>query len=212
MTAPFFNIYDPLMVRITFASRVPSVLGLLTNYAGGFIISKKTYEERGTGFSRNPIGIGPFQVQSIVPGTAATFVANDSYFRGKPKLTYRFLSNTAARGLAFLAGEVDAAGGLTDKRWLQRTLAQPGTAVDSFDPAELAMLHINVTKPPFDDIRVRQALAYAADGALIADFRGPRFSQAGKSADPSNNLGFTDKAGALPHDPAKAKVTMAFQV
>jgi peptide/nickel transport system substrate-binding protein len=203
---------DPLTVRITFSSRVPSVLGLLSNYAGGFLVSKKAVEERGVSFSRNPIGFGPFQVQSIAPGTAANFIAHDSYFRGKPKLTkitYRFLSNTAARDLAFLAGEVDAAGGLTDKRWLQRTLAQPGTAVDSFDPAELAMLHINVTKPPFDDLRVRQALAYAVDGAQIADFRGPRFSKAGKSAVPSNNLGFTDKAGALPHDPAKAKALLA---
>ena len=32
---------DPQTVRITLSNRVPSLLGLLTNYAGGFIISKR---------------------------------------------------------------------------------------------------------------------------------------------------------------------------
>ena len=148
----------------------------------------------------------------ITPGQAVTFKANDAYFRGKPKLTkitYRFLTNNAARDLAFVAGEVDAATGLADQRWLQRTLANPGVVVDSFDPAELTTLSVNVTKPPFDNIKVRQALAHSIDAAKIAQYRGPRFTRAGKSAIPANNLGFDENAGVLPPDPAKAKKLLA---
>lgn len=203
---------DSGTVRITLSSRVPSLLGLLTNYAGGFIISKKAFEERGENFRRSPVGFGPFALDAITPGQAVTFKANDAYFRGKPKLTkitYRFLNNNAARDLAFVAGEVDTATGLADQRWLQRTLANPGVVVDSFDPAELTTLSINVTKPPFDNIKVRQALAHAIDAGKIAQYRGPRFTRAGKSAIPSNNLGFDENAGVLPPDPAKAKKLLA---
>ena len=54
---------DARTVRITLSNRVPSMLGLLTNYAGGFIVPRKAYEERGEGFRRNPVGFGPFALQ-----------------------------------------------------------------------------------------------------------------------------------------------------
>ena len=203
---------DAHTVRITLSTRVPSMLGLLTNYAGGFILSKKAFEERGKKFRRAPVGFGPFQIESVTPGQSVTFAPNADYFRGTPKLTkitYRFLNNSAALDLAFVAGEVDAASGLADQRWLQRMLSNQEVVVDTFDPAELTLLHVDVTKPPFDDIRVRQALAYAVDADKIAQYRGPRFTHAGKSAIPTNNLGFTENAGALEHDPAKAKALLA---
>lgn len=199
---------DDRTVRITLSETVPNLLGLLTNYAGGFILPQEAYEERAEGFGREPVGFGPFQLESVTPGLAVNFVAHESYFRGAPKLesiTYRFLDNNSSRDLAFLAGEVDAATGLADQRWLQRTASQPGVVVDTFDPAELTTLQINVTKPPFDDIRVRQALAHGIDTEAMAQYRGPEFTRVGLSAIPSNNLGFTDEAGVLPYNPDRAR-------
>ena len=202
---------DPYTVRITLKNLIPNVLGPLANYAGGFIISKKAYEERGEEFSRKPVGFGPFKLDSIEAGVAVHFSAHEAYFRGAPKLTkvtYRFLNAAAARDLAFVADEVDAAMGLTDPRWLERTLAIPGATVDIFDPAELTVLHINITKEPFDDIRVRQALAHAMDPSRIAQYRGPEFTRVGKSVIPSNNLGYTEDNGLLTYDPEKAKALL----
>lgn len=203
---------DPYTVKITLKNPVPSVLGPLANYAGGFIISKKAYEELGEGFGRKPVGFGPFQFESIEPGVAVQFVANKDYFRGTPKLervTYRFLNDAAARDLAFVAGEIDAATGLADPRWLARTKAIEGAAVDIFDPSELTVMHINTTKAPFDDIRVRQALAYAMDPSRIAQYRGEEFTRVGKSVIPSNNLGYTDDNGHFSFDAEKAKALLA---
>ncbi|TKT75852.1 ABC transporter substrate-binding protein [Aquamicrobium sp. LC103] len=202
---------DPYTVRITLKNVIPSVLGPLANYAGGFIISKKAYEERGEEFARRPVGFGPFQLDSIEAGVAVHFSAHADYFRGAPKLTkvtYRFLNAAAARDLAFVAGEVDAATGLADPRWLQRTLATPGSTVDIFDPAELTVLHINTKKKPFDDIRVRQALAYAMDPNRIAQYRGPEFTRVGGSVIPSNNLGYTEDNGLPAFDAEKAKALL----
>ncbi len=203
---------DPYTVRITLARQIPSVLGLLANYAGGFIISQAAYEERGDEFSRRPVGFGPFQLDSIEPGVAVHFSAHEDYFRGTPKLeriTYRFLSAASARDLAFLAGEVDAITGLADPRWLARTSAIEGATVDIFDPAELSLLNINITREPFDDIRVRQALAYAVDPGRIAQYRGDDFTRIAKSVIPSNNLGYTEDNGHVSFDAERARELLA---
>lgn len=202
---------DPHTVRITLARRVPNLLGLVTNYAGGFIISKKALEEREDGFARAPVGFGPFEVKSIVSGQNVNFAANKDYFRGAPKLSalnYRFINNNASRDLAFVAGEIEAAAGLANKNWLQRTEPLPGAVIDVFYPAEVSLLHINITMPPFDDIRVRQALAYAVNPEAVAEFKGARFTIRPTSVVPSNNLGYLKDAGVFPNDPEKAKALL----
>lgn len=199
---------DPHTVRITFNENIPSVLGLLSNYSGGFLVSKKAFEERGAEFSRKPVGFGPFQLESIEPGVAVHFVAHKDYFRGTPKLekiTYRFLNAASARDLAFVAGEVDAITGLADKKWLGRTQAIDGVTVDIFEPSELTVMHVNIKKPPFDDIRVRQALAHAMNPEVIVQYRGPEFSRVPKSVVPTNNLGYSGDIALLSYDPEKSK-------
>ncbi|AKC10962.1 MULTISPECIES: ABC transporter substrate-binding protein [Rhizobium/Agrobacterium group] len=203
---------DAKTVRITLTRRVPSLLALLSNFSGGFIIPKKAFKERGDDFKRRPVGFGPFQVESIQPGQSVTLTANAEYFRGKPKLSkisYRFLNNEAARDLAFESGELDVEQGNQDQRWLQRLTANPENVVDTIEPAELNLLHINITKPPFNDIRVRQALAHTVNAAQIAKYRGERVNRAVPSVIPSNNLGFDPDAGVLNYDPAQSKKLLA---
>lgn len=203
---------DPYTVEIKLKNQVPSVLGLLTNFGGGFLVSKKAYEERGQGFNRNPVGFGPFQVSGIEPGVALTLVAHEGYFRGKPKIekvTYRFLNAIAARDLAYTSGETDVTTGAMDQRWVQRMRNSPNTVVDIFFPAELAILHLNVTQPPLDDIKVRQAIAHAVNAEQIAKFRGAEFTHAAKSVIPSDNLGLNPEPGVLSPDIEKAKALLA---
>ena len=203
---------DDYTVKITLKHQIPSVLGVLANYSGGFIVPKKAVEEKGADFTRDPVGSGPFMVDTISPGQSITFKANEDYFRGAPKLktlTMRFLPESASRDLAFTAGEVDAAAGVQNKNWLTRVKAEPHAIVDVFAPAEEAQLHLNTTKPPLDKLAVRQALSWAIDQSQMVQFQGQDFTQAGQSAVPSNNLGFTADNGMLGYDLAKAKAALA---
>ena len=166
---------DPYTVRIVLKQVMPSLLGTLVNYSQGYIVSRKAVEKLGDGFARAPIGTGPFMFASVVPNQSLELVANPTYFRGKPKLeriSYRFIPSDASRDLAFQNGELDLNYGTASQTWVNRNRRLEHTVVDIFEPAEEGQLHLNITVKPFDDIRVRQAVAMAIDRPELVRWRG----------------------------------------
>jgi peptide/nickel transport system substrate-binding protein len=203
---------DPYTVKITLKQTVPSLLGILTNYSGGYIVSRKAVEKLGDGYARAPIGTGPFAFASISPNQSLELVANPAYFRGAPKLekiSYRFLPSTASRDLAFQNGEIDLEYGMQDQTWIDRTRKIPGVTVDVFEPGELAELHLNMSQKPLDDIRVRQAIAYAIDRDELLRWQGKDVSRVPQGPIPIGNLGSTADVGLQQHDLARAKQLLA---
>jgi peptide/nickel transport system substrate-binding protein len=202
---------DPYTVRLVLKDHVPSVLGILTNYSQGFIVSKKAVEQRGDDFKRNPIGTGPFAFASVTPNQSLELVANDAYFRGAPKIkkiSYRFIPSDASRDLAFQSGELDLNYGRADQAWVNRTKVLPHTIVDVFEPAEEGELHLNTTVKPLDDIRVRQAIAYAINRPEMVRWRGADVSREAQSVIPRGYLGFTADNGLVGNDVEKAKALL----
>jgi peptide/nickel transport system substrate-binding protein len=202
---------DPYTVRITLKQVVPSLLGIVTNYGGGFIVSKKAVEKLGDGYAAAPIGTGPFAFAMLTPNQSLELAANKAYFRGAPKLdkiSYRFLPSTASRDLAFQNGEIDLEYGMQDQTWVDRTKKLPGVIVDVFEPGEEAILHLNKSIKPLDDIRVRQAIAYAINRKELLAWQGKDVSREPGSVIPIGNLGYVD-AGLLPFDLAKSKALLA---
>ncbi len=203
---------DPYTVRIILKQTVPSLLGILTNYGGGFIVSRKAVEKLGDAFSRAPIGTGPFAFASLIPNQSLELDANTAYFRGAPKLThisYRFLPSNASRDLAFQNGELDLAFGMQDQTWVSRSRKIPNAIVDVFEPGEEALLHLNMTQKPLDDIRVRQAIAYAVNRPELLAWQGADVSRQPGSVIPIGNLGYTADNGLPQFNPQKAKALLA---
>jgi len=186
---------DPLTVRITLKAPVPSLLGLVANFHGGNIVSKKAVEQLGEDFKLKAVGTGPFMVDEYKPKESLTFVANKDYFRGAPKIdkiVYRFIQADAARDLAFQSGELDVIYGRQDQKWVERIKTMPNVVADVVRPAELTMLHFNMAQKPLDDIRVRRAIATAVDRRQIVSFLGELVAQPGRSVVPIGYLGFDD--------------------
>jgi peptide/nickel transport system substrate-binding protein len=212
--ASFANVeaVDPYTVKITLKTPVPSLLGLVANYHGGMIVSKKAAEALGEDFRLKAIGTGPFMIDEYKPKESVTFVANPNYFRGKPKIdkiVYRFIPADAARDLAFQSGEIDVIYGRQDQKWVERAKEQKDAIVDVVRPAELALLHINQTQKPLDNIKVRQAIAYAIDNNQIAAFMGSLVAEPGKSVVPKGYLGYDDSTKIPCCDANKAKQLLA---
>lgn len=204
---------DKYTVKITLKEAIPSLLGQVMNYHGGNMVCKKAAEEMGKdGFAKKPVGTGPFQFAEYVPQQHVKLVANPKYFRGEPKLKeimYRFIPSDAARDLAFQAGEIDMMIGRQEQAWVDRTNATPGSKVIAFGPAEMSVIHLNMTQPPLDNLKVRQAVAYAIDRAGIWQFRGKNISRQAVSVVPSGYFGTLENAPLLPYDSAKAKALLA---
>ncbi|MCZ8258956.1 MAG: ABC transporter substrate-binding protein [Beijerinckiaceae bacterium] len=200
---------DKYTVKITLKTAIPSLLGQVMNYHGGNMICKKAVDTLGKdGFARKPAGTGPFMFAEYVPQQYVKLVANPKYFRGEPKLKeiiYRFIPSDAARDLALQAGEIDMMIGRQEQAWVDRTNKIPGLKVIAFGPAEMSVIHLNMTQPPLDNIKVRQAIAHAIDRAGIQQFRGTAISRQAVSVVPSGYFGTHETAPLLPHNLARAR-------
>lgn len=202
---------DPSTVRITLKQPVPSLLGLVANYHGGNVVSRKAVEALGADFRLKPVGTGPFAFAEYRPNESVRLVANADYFRGKPKLegvVYRLIPADAARDLAFTSGELDIVYGRQDQRWAERFAKETDVTVDVVRPAEISLLHLNTAHKPLDDRRVRLAIAEAVSQEQIIAFKGKTVTELAVSVIPKGYLG-TDERAALPaYDPAKAKALL----
>ena len=204
---------DKYTVKITLKQAIPSLLGQVMNYHGGNMVCKKAAEALGKdGFGKKPAGTGPFMFAEYVPQQYVKLVANPKYFRGEPKLKeiiYRFIPSDSSRDLAFQAGEIDMMIGRQEQAWVDRVNASPGSKVIAFGPAEMSVVHLNMSQAPLDNIKVRQAVAHAIDRDGIWNFRGKAISRKAVSVVPSGYFGTLENAELLPYDVAKAKALLA---
>jgi len=65
-----------------------------------------------------------------------------------------------------------------------------------------------VTKPPLDDLRVRQAIAYGISRDQVVQFKGKDVTRPAKSIVPIGYLGQSDDVPLAPYDPEKAKALL----
>ncbi len=137
----------------------------VANYSGGYVVPQKAYEALGAdAFKTAPAGTGPFKFDSYTPQNSVALVANDDYFRGQPKLAgidYRYIEESSSRESALLSGDIDVINGLPEGQWVDKMNKSDGVKADVFGVGEAIWLEINVTAKPFDDAKVRQAIALA---------------------------------------------------
>lgn len=202
---------DKYTLKVTLNNPIPSALGLLANYHGGFMVCKKAAEEMGEGFAKKPIGTGPFMFVEYQPQQFIKLAANKQYFRGPPQLDeilYRYIPSDATRDLAFQSGELDMVFGRQTDEWVKRMSAVKGVKVAALEPAELNTLYLNITAKPLDDIRVRQAFAHAINREEMVQLLGSEVSREAVSVIPNGNLGLAPQK--LPdYDIQKAKQLLA---
>lgn len=203
---------DPYTVRITLKHPVPSLLGLVANYHGGNIVSKKAGEEMGDDFKRHPIGTGPFAFEKLEDGQLLRMTAHQDYFKGTPKIeaiTYRYIPSSGARDLAFQSGALHAYSGVREDRWVKKMRAAGGSEVDVFEPGELRTLHLNPTIAPFDNLKVRQAIAHAINRDELVAFMGTEVARTNNAPVPIGYLGHAENVAGYAFDQDKAKALLA---
>lgn len=154
----------------------PLMMGLSSLEAP--IVPRHIYE--GTDFRNNPavnspIGTGPFKFTRWEKGNYIQLDRNEKYWRpGRPyldRLIFRFIADSATRAAGVERGEIDVATfGTINPVEMRRLEKLPNLSIAQGGYEAIAptmMLELNTQRAPFNDKRVRLAVAYALDRQFI---------------------------------------------
>jgi peptide/nickel transport system substrate-binding protein len=102
---------------------------------------------------------------------------------------YRYMPELNSRELGLKSGDLDSTNGQDESDWVERMNQEDGVTVDVYGVGEVATIHFNTSVEPLDDVRVRQAIAYALDrDEFLALFGGPPVAEKVYSAVPAKFL------------------------
>ena len=140
-------------------------VGLLPNLVPIPMIPKDSYESQKT----HPLGTGPFKFVSFGEAQqVCDLEAFPEYWEGPTHLQrvrVRVISDMNALQAELQAGRVDIAPMPTSLApdAIKRLEQDPNLQVRAFAGSNLILLTINTSSPPLDNVKVRQAIAYAID-------------------------------------------------
>ncbi len=122
------------------------------------------------------MGTGPFKFTKFVPDESVTMVRNDAYWGKKAaakKITLKFIVDPSTRQLAIRSHQVDGTFQVPQEQ-IDQYKSLSGVTVKIAPELRTAYISLDVASPPFNDVHVRRALAYALDkaGLVKAVLRG----------------------------------------
>jgi len=157
------------------------------------------------------VGSGGYLLSSI-DGDTFVLKANPRYWAGPPAIgTVRMLTTLQGQSPvdAFVAGDVDVAPiGFIDAGWIAYDRAL-GPSLRSDPSLSVTYYGFDTTRPPFDDVRVRQAFARAVDWRRLAQLDEPGSSVPATGLVPAGMPGAPEGDYLPPYDPAGAKQLLA---
>ena len=152
-------------VIITLSSPSSAFLRSLTNAANAAILSKAAVEGSSDYFTLPKATSGPWQLTEYIEKDHASLEANPGYWDpSRPlikSIRFTFSGDQSTRAAAVESGSADfAAIGYNDAQRLRQGGQIPVIEADTLSVVGFGW---DRTKPPFNDLRVREAFAYAFD-------------------------------------------------
>ena len=200
---------DPNTVQFTLNSPDVTFLNKMAlNFA--FIVPKEAVEQEGENFGHKPTGTGPYTLKEWKSGEFLAFERNPSYFfEGRPNIDKITIQVGVAPDVALLRlekGEIHLMGDpppgadwariTGDAAWKDR--------IEVEATVNTTYIAINVTTPPFDDVKVRQALNHAIDKQRIVQLLNGRATVANQVLPPLMP-GYDSAYTGYDYNPDKAK-------
>jgi peptide/nickel transport system substrate-binding protein len=216
-----FVVIDDNTFRVDFARKdrltVPDLAVIVPCIVNSELVKKHATEKDPWGMEftkQNTAGSGAYKVASWVAGTEVVLERNDAWMGGPlpktKKIIWRMVPSAGNRRALLERGDADISYDLPNKDFVE--LKQDGKLAIVSTPYSNGIQYIgmNVKSPPFDNLKVRQAVAYAIPYQKIMDavLFGLAKPMYGATADAP-----TQVAWPQPHkyntDIAKAKALMA---
>lgn len=140
------------------------------NYNAG-ILPKSFWDGYAEGnYEQSFVGTGPWVLDSYDPGVSATYVKNPNYWgdnAAQPdRMEVSLFDDEAAAVTAFQEGRIDMIHRLSPASTL---LDDPNAQVQSISTAQHRQVYFDTQAPPFDDKRVRQAMALMLNRPVLIE-------------------------------------------
>lgn len=177
------TVVDPQTVKITLQKPNISFLYVVANTTAA-IVPKEAVEKYG---DKMHVGTGPFAIASIAADTSNLVLVRNNNYYGMDSLgnqlpfldTIRisFIDNKKAELEMFQAGDLDFVWGLSAeavKTFVPQVISEfeqkpPKFLLDHSSEFVTQLYEFNTTRPPFDNVKVRQAFCYAIDRNRIVN-------------------------------------------
>ncbi|PCH74831.1 MAG: peptide ABC transporter substrate-binding protein [Rhodobacteraceae bacterium] len=203
----------PLSVTIKLSRPDATFLHVMAlNFAS--IVPKEAVDAAGDDFGKNPVGTGAFSLGEWTIGQRLVFTKNPDYWRaGLPYLdsiTFEVGQEPIVALLRLQNGEVDIPGDGIPPAKFREVMDDPAQAARVVEGGQLhtGYITLNTQMPPFDNVKVRQAVNMAINKARIVQVINGRAVPATQPLPPSMP-GYTDGYAGYAFDKDAAKALLA---
>lgn len=200
------KVVDDKTLAITIDAPKTYFLAKMT-YPTAFVVDQNNVKSGGRTWFLKPNGTGPYKLTKYDFGQQITLTKNDSY-AGTPKPSITTVTYAISGGSAMTRyenGEIDST--FVTVVDVDRVL-DPANALNKeltiVPQFSIDYIGFNVTKPPFDDPKVRQAFNMAIDKKTIAEVVLKKMASAAYGVLPPKFPAYNDNLKGLTYDPAKA--------
>jgi len=182
--------------------------------------SPTAVEKWGADYQLHQVGTGPFIMKEHIPQDHLTLVRNPDY-RWAPtifdhqgpayleEIEFRFFVEPATRALALEGGEADVMGEIPPHDAERLADNAAFTPLPVAIPGQSLQFFLNTEKAPTDDIRVRQAINYAADKEAIVKAIFKEYSPVAHGPLNAFTIGYDKGVERMyEYDPAKAETLL----
>jgi peptide/nickel transport system substrate-binding protein len=202
-------------IRITLSQVYAPILNIMASQVSGqrlYVRKKKVLDKFGDNIITEFVGTGPYSIEEYVPGQKVVLAKNENYTPAKgkisgltgkripylDKITMAFVPEESVRIAGLQSGQYDFIDEIGTEQY--SILANfPGIKPVVCNDGTISVIAINAAKSPFNDKRLRQAVAIAIDNEELAQ------AQVGDDKFWYAEDGSWFKKGNIWHDPDAGK-------
>lgn len=202
---------DDYTVVFTLDGPDGNFLHTMANYHQGMIVNRAAIEAAGNQVRWQPVGTGPFYLESIDPTSRIVLRRHEDYFRGPAPISeiiFDIIKDEATATIALRNGEIDLKMRSNREENLQ-TLQREGFKMNTVQDYAVALRVFNMEHPALSDVRVRQAFFHAIDYEAITQAVAPSLNNPAHSMLMPWMDVYSPDVPRYEYDPDKARALLA---
>jgi ABC-type transport system substrate-binding protein len=204
------EVVDERTIKVTLIHPADYFLAELT-YPVAFVVDQEQIESNPRNWTRDPNGTGPFELKSFTPAEEIVLARNERYHLGAPKLE-EVVFELSGGSLSTRYENDELHVSLVPATEIEAVKDGTSPLSPDYKPQPrmtVSYFAFNVNEAPFDDVKVRQAMAKAIDREALNDVLLFGTQRVADGILPPEMPGYTESVSSHEFDPDAAKALLA---